>query len=163
MASHRLHAAQAAAKRIDVASGEARHVDADRERLVDDAHRVELFEIVDRERGDTTAPVDFGFDEPFALEHAHGFAQRSAADAELAGELHLGQAIRRVAASRSESTRAGWCRRSRSCRAFSFAVAPRRFGGGSECGRLGWKGQAKSRCGSSITSASMTGTKTIRV
>ena len=37
------------------------------------------------------AAVHFGFDEAFALQHAHGFAERPAADAELAGELNLGQ------------------------------------------------------------------------
>jgi hypothetical protein len=91
MAGERLHAPKAAAEHVDVALGESRHVDAYRERLVNDAHRVELLEVVDRKRRHAAAAVDFGLDEPFALQHAHRFAQRSAADAELARELDLRQ------------------------------------------------------------------------
>ena len=87
----RFHAAQAAAQGVDIALGEARDVDADRQRLVDDAHGVELLEVVDRERGHAPAAVHFGFDEAFALQHAHGFAERPTADAELAGQLNLRQ------------------------------------------------------------------------
>ena len=64
-------------------------VDADRQRFVDDAHRVELLEIVDRKRADAAAAIHFGFDQPLALQHADRLAERAAADAELAGELHL--------------------------------------------------------------------------
>ena len=95
VAGEGLHAAEAAAQRLDVAFGEARHVDADRQRLVDDAHGVELLEVVDRKRGDAAAPVHLGFDEPLALQHADGLAKGTAADAKLARELNLGERFSR--------------------------------------------------------------------
>ena len=100
VARQRLHAAEAAAQRVDVALGESRDVDADGQRLVHDAHGVELLEVVDGERADAAAAVDFGFDEPLALEHAHGFAERTAADAELGWPAAPARAIRRAAGRR---------------------------------------------------------------
>ena len=87
----RFHAAQTAAQRVDIALGEARDINADRQRLVNDPHGIQLLEVVDGKRGHAPAAVHFGLDEAFALQHAHGFAEGPTADAELAGQLNLGQ------------------------------------------------------------------------
>ena len=91
----RFHAAQTAAQCVDIAFGEARDVDADRQRLVNDPHGVQLLEVVDGERGHAPAAVHLGLDQAFPLQHAHGFAERPTADAELAGQLNLGQRFAR--------------------------------------------------------------------
>ena len=141
VAGDRFHPTQTAAKRVDIALGETGHVDADRKRLVDDAHRVELFEVVDRKRGDAAAPVHFGFDEPLALEHAHGLAERSAADAELTGELDLRHDSPGGSAPlRMDSRRLLYTVHVMS-RVLRFPSRRDRFGGGAECGGLGWKCQ----------------------
>ena len=157
VAGDRLHAPKAAAQRIDVALGEARHVDADGQRLMDDAHRVELFEIVDREGGDASPAVHFGLDEPFALQHADGFAERSAAHAELAGELDLRERFTRRQRAIENGLAQAAVDGPRHVSRFAFALAPNRFGGRAECRGLGWERQEDRwvGCASSITSASI--------
>jgi len=71
---HGVHPAKTGAHGLEVSPGVARHVDAERQRLVHDAHGVELLEVVDREGADAAAVIELGLDQAFPLQHPHGFS-----------------------------------------------------------------------------------------
>src|SRR3954453_10266787 len=77
-----IHVCQGAIELGQVLPGEARHADGDRQSLDDDARRVQLLEIPDREGCDPPPPVELGLDQSLALEQSERLAHRAAADPE---------------------------------------------------------------------------------
>src|SRR5215207_1385442 len=84
-----VHLLEPPAQFADAARVEVRDGHADRQRLQDDALRVELLEVRRADERDATTAPGLGLDEPLVLQHPERLPKWCARDVVMARELHL--------------------------------------------------------------------------